>query len=456
LLTRGIAKMWSSRMLQRLSYSLVPLLFTPCFLSAQPEAASILERLDRLERENRELAEQVRALRAEVAVLRDDPPAEFSNLEEKLDIQEHRVEEQAETKVESSQRFPIRLTGMALFNAFLDSRQNGGADYPTIAAPTGPGRGGAAVRQTILGLEFHGPQAILGGRVHGSIYMDFFAGSAPLHQTMRLRTASIQVDWSSRHLFAGIAKPIFNPREPDSLAQVGVSPLAGAGNLWLWLPQVRFGQDFSLGRGAGLRAEMGAVATRELGPYRGSPPVGPIEPARPGLEGRFEFFRKFDDERRIEIAPGFHVSTTHVAGRAVPSQVFSLDWFFNPVRRVELSGAFYRGQNVAHLGTGAILQGFTVYEHDAEPVASQGGWGQVTIHALPRLDVHLFSGQQDDRNADLITGGIGKNLLLGGNLFFRLAPNVLLGPEVSQVRTISIGMGTRLNNHYDLALAYQF
>ena len=58
---------------------------------------------------------------------------------------------------------------------------------------------------------------------------------------------------------------------------------------------------------------------------------------------------------------------------------------------------------------------------------------------LPRLDLHLFSGQQDDRNDELGAGAIGKNLMFGANLYFRLAPNVLLGPEVSQSRTVYIG-----------------
>jgi hypothetical protein len=312
------------------------------------------------------------------------------------------------------------------------------------------------VRQTILGLEFRGPEAIWGGRVHGSVYMDFFSGAPPVAQTMRLRTASIQIDWATRSVLAGVQKPIFNPREPSSLAQVGISPLTGAGNLWLWVPQIRFEQDFSLGRGSGLRAALGVVQTREAGPYPGSEVAGNVEASRPGLEGRFEFFHKFDDERRLEIAPGFHVSTTHVNGFSVPSQVFSMDWFFNPVRRLEFSGAFYSGQNVALLGTGAIRQGFGVYTHHAEAVESHGGWGQLTIHTFRRVDLHLFTGQQDDQNSELPVGGIGKNLVWGGNLYFRIAPNVLLGPETSQTRTSYIGQGTRINNHYDLALGYLF
>src|SRR5947208_775364 len=87
------------------------------------------------------------------------------------------VEEQAQTKVESSQKYPIRLAGMALFNAFMNSKQSGGADYPVVAGATGVGHSGATVRQSIVGLEFQDPGAVLGGKAHGSIYMDFYAGA---------------------------------------------------------------------------------------------------------------------------------------------------------------------------------------------------------------------------------------------------------------------------------------
>ena len=87
---------------------------------------------------------------------------------------------------------------------------------------------------------------------------------------------------------------------------------------------------------------------------------------------------------------------------------------------------------------------------------SRGGWGQLTLHTLPRLDFHLFTGQVDDANHDLVTGLIGKNLLFGGNAYFRVAPNVLMGLEATQLRTVYVGQGVRINNHYDLALAYLF
>ena len=46
------------------------------------------------------------------------------------------------------------------------------------------------------------------------------------------------------------------------------------------------------------------------------------------------------------------------------------------------------------------------------------------------------------RTRDLGTGAIGKNLLFGGNAYFRLAPNVLMGLEASQVRTTDTRAGS--------------
>ena len=436
----------------------------PMALAAQTssEMAAILERLDRLERENRELAKEVQELKSQLATQPAAPPAAPAapqpaapSVEERLDIQERRIDEQAQSKVEAEHKFPVRLTGMVLFNAFLNSRGNDNTDYPTVAAPA-PERAGGTIRQTIIGLEFHGPQTFWGGNVHGSLYMDFFTGTAPLAQTFRLRTGDIEIKWKTRGIMVGQEKPIFNPREPDSLAYVGFSPLTGAGNLWLWIPQVRVEQDLSFGSTTGVRAFMGFVQTRETPPYDNTPVPGNLAPSRPGLEGRYELYHKFDDVRHLEIAPGFHYSITHAGGVSIPSNLFSTDWFYNPWRVVEITGVFYTGQNLSNLGTGAINQGYVLYGHHGFAIQSKGGWAQLTLHALPRLDLHIYSGQQDDRNSQLAANDIGKNLVFGANLFFRIAPNVTLAPEFDQLRTVYIGHGTVINNRYDLALAYRF
>ncbi|MBM3775995.1 MAG: hypothetical protein FJW37_12665 [Acidobacteria bacterium] len=180
-----------------------------------------------------------------------------------------------------------------------------------------------------------------------------------------------------------------------------------------------------------------------------------LERSRPALQGRFEFSQRVGDDTRIEIAPGFHTSTTHVAGASVGSSLFSLDWFANPWPKLEFAGMFFTGQNVSNMG--ALRQGFTVLDTtNVLLVHSRGGWAQFTLLATRRLSFNLYGGQHDDRNADLRLGGIGKNLAYAGNLMYRLAPNVLLSFESSQVRTTYLGSGKRLTNHYDLAVGYLF
>jgi hypothetical protein len=440
-----------------------------------PELAQILERLDKIEQENRALAAQVQELRNELAARQAPPasnaaastpasatpgaaaaPTAASTTEERLDVVQIRVEEQAQTKVEASQKYPISLTGMALFNAYLNSRLTGGGEYPT-AASLNPGTesASATLRQTIIGLEFHGPQTLLGGTVHGSVYMDFYTGGINFNSMFRLRTGAIHLDWKTRSVMVGIDKPIFNPREPTSLAQVGISPLTGAGNLWLWVPQARVEQDFAFTGATGVRLVTGVIETHESPPYD-NPSTVTVAPNRPAIEGRYEFYHNLGEDRRIEIASGFHVSTTHAGGFSIPSHVLSFDGLYKPNQRLEVTGVFFTGQNVSNLGTGIIDNGFAVYRSAALAIAARGGWAQLTIHAVRRLDFHFFGGAQYYEGRAIGYGDANRDEQYGANLFYHIAPNVILGPEISQIRTLYVTNGTRLFNHYDMAVAYLF
>jgi hypothetical protein len=89
-------------------------------------------------------------------------------------------------------------------------------------------------------------------------------------------------------------------------------------------------------------------------------------------------------------------------------------------------------------------------------IGGVGGWSEVRFLPTQRLSFNLYGGQQDDQNRNLLTGSIGKNQAYAANVTYLFAPNVLGSFEVGQVRTTYLGIGNRLNNHYDLALAYLF
>lgn len=457
----------------------------PGLHAQSPELRQILDRLERLERENHALAEEVRQLRAELktSVQKQPPAAPAATAEsspptageqppdiylpERLAVQERRVEEQAQTKVEASQRFPIQLTGMALFNGFLNSRGVTTKDKRNLDPVTAGGASsGATVRQSVFGLTFRGPETILGGKVHGSFFVDFFDGYYDVFTTPggsyssewpmpRLRTAEVTIDWKSRSFTFGHLKPLIAPREPDSLAQVGVPALADAGNLWLWLPQARFEQRVSLAENTSLTGQLAVVQTNERWATVSANNGVSLEAARPAIEGRLQLAHSGGQARRFEIAPGFHASTTHVAGTSVPSRLFSFDGMARPWRKLELSGTMYQGRNVANIG--AMWQGFTVFGYrNASPVHSRGGWAQLALFPTSRFTLHFYGGQQSDRKKDLPFGGIASNRSYAANAMYRLAPNVLLSLESGQSRMTFVRGGHKIRNYYDLALAYLF
>jgi len=321
--------------------------------------------------------------------------------------------------------------------------------------------GDGTLRQSTLGLLYNGSQTFLGGKISGSVFMDFFGGStASLNHLLRLRTAAISVEWKNTSILVGQDKPIISPRDPDSFAQVGYSPLTGAGNLWLWQPQVRLEQRFSLGENTGVRAQAGVFVTSSLdypmyqaNAYGAPPPQQ--EYSRPGTEDRIELWHRWGDTQRFEIAGGYHFNENRVVETVFPSEVYSLDWFLRPIPKLEFSGMFFHGQNVATLG--ALPQGFMITPGGSIlAVHSTGGWAQIRIPITTRLAFDIYGGQQDDRNSDLGYGYIGKNQGYFSNLMYRIAPNVIVSLEGGQVRTTYVGLGNRVNDHYDLAVAYLF
>jgi hypothetical protein len=430
---------------------------------SQASIAQVLQRMDTLERENRELLQEVRALRQEVEASHAHPTAASSgssqpetSLQDRVTVNEHRIAEQAQTKVEASQKFPISLDGMLLFNAFANSAASDYADTSEYGLLSGPNRSGATVRQTLLGLEFQGPALPGDGRVSGSMMMDFWGGSStPSAGWLRLRRAGVSLDWKNRSIFVGQDKPLISPFQPDSLAEVAISPLAGAGNLWLWLPQARYEERVHLGASSGLTGQVALIQTEENYETVPAEYSNSLELARPAVETRLAFWHKFDDVRRVEFGSGFHTSSTHVAGVSIPSYVGSLDWHIVPSAKIGLTGTVYTGQNVASLG--ALGNGFTILQNGTvRPVHSSGGWTQVSFPLTERLTFNLFGGIEDDRGAYSAAYSTVHNFTYASNVMYHVGPNVVVSLEALQMRARSLSGTSEIHNNYDVAVGYLF
>ncbi len=426
----------------------------PAAMPAQTATASdvsmsaILARLDKIERQNAELTAEIQSLRTELALVKTQPP-----LEDRVAVVENRVEEQAQSKVQSSQRFPVSVNGLLLFNAFTNGRSTDELNATSYLLGY-PQRSGATLGQTLLGFDFDGPEIAGGGKISASLNLDFLGSASTYGYALRIRRGVVNFDWGRRSLTVGEDKPLISRRQPDSLAEVAYPALSDGGNPWIWTPQARYVEHFHAGENAGLDAEVSLLETQEDAAF--SPGLAPydLEATRPGLEGRVNFWGQAG-ESRLEIATGFHTSDTHVNGFSVPSRFGTVDWLIRPSRWIEVTGLFAAGRNMANLG--GFTDGFTVLNGSApRAVANAGGWTQVAFRLTPRLTLNMFGGMQAPRISDLGPGALTHEAEYAGNLIYRLGPNVLLGAEALQERTGYLDQSHALRNHYDLAIGYLF
>ncbi|HTP85790.1 MAG TPA: bZIP transcription factor [Bryobacteraceae bacterium] len=428
--------------------------------------SQIIERLERLEKRNAELTEEVRRLREQLGALQvsngtaSAPPASQEDI---VAMQQARIDEQAQSKVEAAHKLPLRITGMALFNAYYDTHSDAGL-YSGIAASV-PGRAsaGGSLSESIVGLEFQSPNTVLGARVRGSIYADFFGRAYSGNDTSdgqwptpRLRTGTITLDWKSRSVTVGVDKPLISPYSPDSFAQVGEPALSGAGNLWFWEPQARFEQRVNLPDSDTLRLQVALYSTYETSSYlTGEYGHITLERRRPGWEGRIELAHGGEDDKGYNIAGGFHFSDTHVGGETITSDLVSFDGRLRLSRLWNLTGTLFTGENLA--GLGGSGPGFSIFgDYSLRGVHSSGGWLQLTLAPTDRLSFHFFGGAQDNRRRDLWGDAVHSNAAFAGNINYQLAPNVVTAFEAGRTRTDWTHSGTRARNIYDLSLAYLF
>src|SRR5262245_32946679 len=85
--------------------------------------------------------DQLREMRAEIQRLRqelDDVKQELRNRDQTIDeipLLQAQVQEQGQTKLETSSKFPMKIFGTVLSNTFLNTGEPNWLDIPNIAFP---------------------------------------------------------------------------------------------------------------------------------------------------------------------------------------------------------------------------------------------------------------------------------------------------------------------------------
>ena len=352
-------------------------------------------------------------------------------------MQESEIATLDQEKVESDSKYPVKISGLILFNAFTNSS---GVDLPATPTVTigGQGSTGASVRQTLFGIDARGP-SIFGATSRADARVDFYGTAAQGGYNsgglVRLRTAQAMLTWQRAEAFVNVERPLISPLTPTSLTSVAEPALAWSGNLWVWVPQAgaRFTGDLA---GSGLRARVEAALVDVPDPptaaYAGVTSLAEAS-RRPGTELRLTLLGH-DDDRSAQLGVGGYFSPHRLAnGAAFNSWAGTTDYRVPLGRYVELSGSGYRGQALGGLGGGGYQDYATRLSSNGlqfRALEDVGGWSQVKYRATQKLDFNtafgidnVFAGQL--RPYAVANGSVYQNIARNRTLF----TNVIFSPS---------------------------
>jgi len=409
--------------------------------------------------------------------------AAIEALQEQQQTTEAQVKVHDQTKVESSSKYPLHVTGLLLFNSFVNRGSVDNIDLPAAALnnqnnTTGNGSAGATFRQTILGLQGYGPR-IAGARTSADVNLDFFAGLAYASYatsagTVRMRTASINIDWANDSIQAGLVVPLISPLSPTSYAMVAEPALAGAGNLWTWAPQLRYAHQIPLQSGRRVQLEFGlwdpptaGYSTNEL--FRLPSPSEASK--QPGYESRVSY-GTFAGEHPFQIGlSGYYSRQSYSGNQSVDSWAATTDWRIPLGTRFEVSGEGYRGKALGGLGGGVYKDVlFGIYAPTGlnayRGLNAIGGWTQFKARFTETLEANASIGLDDGYASDFhefifpptvtSTQLRARNKMVFSNVIFRPKTYLILSPEYRRIWTWPIHGNVNTADIFTLSAGYQF
>ncbi|MGH7537976.1 MAG: hypothetical protein ACREMF_05040 [Gemmatimonadales bacterium] len=358
------------------------------------------------------------------------------------------------------QQRSVQFSGLVLVNGFFTNARVNNSDVPQLAEAdtAGVAGSGGTIRQTRLGVLVTDPN-VLGGVFSGEVDTDFFGGQQPssggrTFPLLRLRRAVGTLQWGHTQLLFGQESPLVAERSPRSLASVGFPDFAGAGNLWLWLPQGRVTVELGYTLRLALQGAVLAPASGTAQPPFATQPDSAERSKRPSLQGRLRLgWGPTDDPS--EIAVGGHVGwirSDSVGGDSlIVSNALTMDARVK-FGFLELIGEVYTGQGLAGLGSGGIGQNVGM---GGEALRTQGGWGQINFRPMRQVMFGAGCGIDDPDDRDVPLVGRLQNIACEGHLEWRPTGPLVFGFEFRRLSTRYRGGDARAS-HLNLAAGYRF
>lgn len=448
--------------------------------------------LEQSQRELEEMRRQLNDLQHQMAQGAASQNATASeDMRERQAMDETQIATQEQTKVESESRYPVKLTGLLLLSGFVNTGAVDMPATPTVALP-GAGSTGASVRQSILGLDAHGPH-LFGARSYADLRVDFdgssssgaaaYTGYYNSNSTLlRLRTVHAGLRWDHTEAYFSLDRPIFSPDMPASLTAVAVPALAWSGNLWTWNPQLGVNHDIDIaalgGRALRLQAALVDVSDAPLTPQQSSTtatPPGTAEQSRwPGVEARIALLghRSNADQpyNHFGIGGYFAPHRSTLVGHSFDSWAATLDAGLLLPAHLQFTGSFYRGLALGGLGGGAYKDFALKPDMDStgyylRPLDDVGGWAQLREKFSERIEMNAAFGIDNAFSRELrsyaIPGNtfyqnLDSNRTYTGNVIYHPSAYLLFSLEYRHLESKPVTGPAAASNILGLGAGYRF
>jgi hypothetical protein len=405
----------------------------------------------------------------------------LSRIEENQQLADAKISEQSQTKVESSSKYRVRLSGIVLLNTYINRGSVDNEDFPQIAVPRdflgSDGSFGASLRQSQISLQAFGP-TVAGARTSADVHFDFAGGFPTVPNgdsfgIMRLRTGTVRFDWQNTSLIAGQDSLFFVPLSPTSLATLATPALSYSGNLWAWAPQIRVEHAIHLGESSSLILQGGILDSMSgdipSGSYGRSPTWGE-QSGLPAIAGRAAFAHSFFDQPFTIGVGGYFGRQDWGLGRKVDAWAATIDLAVPLGSRFEFDSAVFRGRGLGGLGGGigqtALWSGsFVDPTTEIYGLNSIGGWAQLKFKATSKFQVNGAFGEDNPFASDMRSLGgnqqyfaspLSKNLSFFGNFIYQPRSDIVLSLEYRRLKTFKLDSNADSANHINFSLGYIF
>jgi len=401
--------------------------------------------------------------------------------EDDWQIAKARLEELQQDKVESSSKYRLKLSGIALFNAFGQTGHVDNLDAPTVAIQQAPGASsgslGASLRQSIVGLTGVGP-SIYGARTSGDVQMDFFGGlpsgyGAATSGVMRLRVARIRFDWENTSVVVGLDGPLFSPNTPTSYMSLAVPAFASAGNLWTWTPTIRVEQRWPTS------VSLFKIEAGVMDPSRYASSSASVRTANPGESSRKPAYSlRISANGRSENRPlsigvsGIYLPQRY-GGETASGWGGVTDWRLPLFPHMEWSGEFFAGKGLDVFGGVPYVlvqpSDLNRYNSVTAPalagIRMLGGWSQVKVKLNFRNEFNLAAGSgarsaRGTRQTALLDPTLQflsrRNDMWFVNYIFRPRSDLVFSTEYRRLRTYQVSGTPAIAGQVGLAMGFIF